>query len=492
MEETSSGDATKSEKVLKVSNENQLWSAREKNAPFQFFHYNRNFISLNQAARRGNYIENLMEALKHNTNITSIEFFCGMDERDADLFRSMMRINKTIKKITIVHQLLKTEPVKILSEILRSNLTIKKFTIVWNNRDLENYLDSGFQILSEGLGKSTIMKLILQGIPFNQSHIDSLAKILSGSKFLTHLELTAILRLPPYKQDIIKPAMLTMNNLISLKLDKFSLTDPESALVADLLKTSKNLRELMLIDCNPNWTLIQEGLEVNTTLESLILEDLYDSVIPQITKINKSLKKLSIKTNRKKIANFQPILGMLKDNYNLRALNLKGYQLVQRDVIKIARLLTPGYSLQILTFDVPKSEQYGAYVQMLDLKNNDTLTELNLGPCWTGFSDFNLPVGNLNEILLDVLSVNESLCDVTFQNEKVSLEVHDLLESNKAERSRVFRNAILIVNIIAMRPNQFEAILPLDIWAVIFKWIRHPGLLTEFDRLFWKQLKHDS
>src|SRR5207253_611906 len=112
------------------------------------------------------------------------------------------------------------------------------------------------------------------------------------------------------------------------------------------------------------------------------------------TKINKTLKKLSIKTNRKKIANFQPVLGMLKENYGLRALNLKGYQLLQRDVLKISRLLTPGYNLQKLTFDVPKSEQYGAYVEMLDLKNNDTLTELRLGPCWTGFSDFALPVGN--------------------------------------------------------------------------------------------------
>lgn len=428
-----------------------------------------------------------MGALKYNTNITSIEFYCEMDERDMDLFRSMMRINKTIKKITIVHQVLKKEPIEILSEILRNNSAIKKFNIVWNNREFETYLDLGFQILSEGLEKSTIGHLILQGIPFNQPHIDSLAKILGGSNFLTHLELTAIQRIPPYTEDIIRPAVLSMNNIKMLKLDKFNMTAPESRLVADLLKTSVNLRELMLIDCNPNWTSIQQGLDANTTLESLILEDLYDRVIPQITSLNKTLKKLSITTNRKKIVNFQPILEMLKENYNLRTLNLKGYHLSKRDVIKIAQLLTPEYHLQILTFDVPKSEQYGAFVQMLDLKNNDTLTELNMGSCWLGLSDI-LPVGNLNEILLDLVSVNKALCDMTFQNEKVSLDVHDLLENNKAVRSRVLRNAVLLVNNIAMRPHHFEAIFPLDIWLIILKWIQHPGILTKFDQLLWRQL----
>jgi hypothetical protein len=243
-------------------------------------------------------------------------------------------------------------------------------------------------------------------------------------------------------------------------------------------------------------------------------------LIPQISKLNSCLKEFNIKSGSPRSA-IHPLLFdcLIMRNHALTKLCLTNIQLEINDVKKLSILMGCGYSLQILSFSIDSATYYGTFIDLLNLKYNETLTSLSIREAHKGhnyprFSTTTFITKPLDLVLQDIFTVNKTLMYIVLTTETreplrtmtgdfvllpslmtgptiatktklvrmvLPIEITTQMQRNKSENLANIRLLKELMVMVAKKPYAF--VLPIDMWKLIFERLKMPGL-RDCDQLF--------
>ena len=402
----------------------------------------------------------ICEALVRNQSVNKLKLIRTTQNTSTtpcffELFNKSDRISELI-----LHQIkVDDEVIDMMLEVTRSK-KIKSVKIVEIScKDEESFIEAAHM-------NKNINTLRLSDVKLP----DSIYDIIYNSDHITDLRLNKMTfpSFPSLVQD--SPNSIAYLTRLDIKAMK---NTPERLL--DSIKFSKSLRHVA-IERLPSTT-IADVLSVNSTLTKLSLSmpanDEAFEIFANGLKNNRSLKDLEILVLD--ISAIKMLCNALTYNKALERLWIKLHTEVIMDeeyYDSISKVLAHNSALR--SIKLPILEEILPNNFFMVMKDNDTLTRLDLiipnviftsDDVWRQFSA--------------VLKVNRALNHIESAG-KVDEQVSRKLQKNKCRQEELIRRTYQLIIMMKLRRETFENIFPVEIWAMIFERIRHPGVPINF------------
>jgi hypothetical protein len=244
-------------------------------------------------------------------------------------------------------------------------------------------------------------------------------------------------------------------------------------MIYNLLRTGPNIRVA-------SYDSIADILEVNSTLKSLTTriapkDPIFFEKLAHGLKKNKTLTRLEVSVVDYHY--YDLFAEALLENQTLTSLWLDGPEMfTQEHLAPISNMLRLNNTLISLT-----CSGINCWTDaILALKSNTTLQTLNLSS-----SLENIPNDQFLEALTQALENNRSLTAVSLSKRamktyQIPLQCQQVLRRNYLAYHRGIDGVYSLITMMALRPDAFTSMLPLEIWIMIFKLIKIPSCQINF------------
>jgi hypothetical protein len=304
--------------------------------------------------------------------------------------------------------------------------------------------------------------------------------VIYNCQHLTDLKIT-FGEFPPYFSAGQQP---TIDHLTRLDINLANHI-PTSLLLA--IKYSRSLKELNIAS-DENLFKQADFSEiscVNTTLTKLALlmpsdESDWTTFSNGFMK-NRSLKVLYVELHQLK--SIQSLCSALVSNNSVEQLAIRIPQILKPNILSakeyyqsVGEVFAKNTTLRSIKLPIIADYEWFGNMCLKMLRDNDTLTHLDLvtvpqtltdRPIWNWFKN-NLPS-------------NRAINRVTITGE-VHKEIIQFAQENLYRQKEFISRTFATINMIRLRQEIFESMLPIEIWVMIFKRIRHPGVPIDFSR----------
>ncbi len=258
---------------------------------------------------------------------------------------------------------------------------------------------------------------------------------------------------------------------------------PTSLLLA--AKSSETLKELHLESSKDLFPVISDILSINTVLKKLSLvmplsAEEIDAISVALTN-NRSLKGLEILLPQNSAQLLCQGL-VLNDTLEELAIVMPHEFITEDYYSSFGSVFATNSSLRSIKLPTTV-DKVAADNMIAKLKNNDTLTHLDLvlpGPAFTS--------NYVYSELTTVLHENRALNQIQSVGE-IKKKVVDMVAENKRKQQEFVKLTYSLINMMKLRLEAFEDIAPLEVWSMIFKQLRHPGVNIDFSNELLTALK---
>lgn len=420
----------------------------------------------------------LARVIQQNTNIQEITLrfqYLNYKPQTEDIkeFCNGLNTARAIRKLVLDEADISSHEWILLCEALQINKSITNLEINHESGLLLTYLERALR------ANEQITSLAIVACQLSQSDMDAIAAIISqGQLKALAVSRTNITALPTIAESLKLNTSLTSLDLSNSRI--------KMKLIGEVLKANSTITSLNLTDCG---ILEEESqyfqLDQNTTLKHLSLASnrFTGTLICQSLFTNTTLKSLDL--NYQSIMLNGSALGqLLKANTSLTSLSVKTISQFsnQHFVLEISKGVMFNSTLRSLA--VRTASASTVRVLCSALMSNDTITFLDLG-----IQNHSLPTSELTSLqlendLIQLLNHNQSVTKIA--NIEFPM-VSKYLKGNKEMQKEGIKRAYLIISMIVAKPVQF--ILPLEIWANVFKHLKISGVSRDFASVFLHELK---
>ncbi|CAF1343334.1 unnamed protein product [Adineta steineri] len=233
----------------------------------------------------GHVIEMLVEVLKANTKLTSLDISLGMNNAECILIADALMMNHTVQKLSLSQNGITSVGCKTIGQMLKSNKTLTYLNICRNK-----LYDDGIKFICDALmtnqtlrqldicqtNMSSMMNHTVQKLSLSQNGITSvgcktIGQMLKSNKTLTYLN---ICRNKLYDDGIkfICDALMTNQTLRQLDICQTNMSSSGVQLVGQMLRVNQTLTLIDISDNNigdNDITVIANALKFNSTLTEL-------------------------------------------------------------------------------------------------------------------------------------------------------------------------------------------------------------------------------
>jgi len=316
--------------------------------------------------------------------IISLDFSYNiLDSTAKHTIAKALSINTTIETLSIKNIKLVESRGHQIIEALRNNKTITSLDIGCNNLDAnkwEGNLDNLDEDIDEEYDKYGVYSII-------EDYAIAIANMIKENTTIVKLNLERNC-LGEFGIDVIADALCVNTTITNLNLSRNNLEEYGTQKITDALYTNTTITNLNLSD---NWLgengalVIAEALYVNTTLTSLDLSHNYlrrNSFSSEMGIIaianalckNESITELNLEHNKIGLNGARELSKALYVNTTLKILNLENNKIREEAAREIGKALGANTTLK-----VNKLDKYGVHEIVGVLRNNNTLTSLNIG-----------------------------------------------------------------------------------------------------------------
>jgi hypothetical protein len=404
--------------------------------------------------------EAIVRILKENRRIKTIEILSTADSTSIDGFKIFCDNMEHFKfeEIAVSNAFLPVECLALLLDSLKANQSIKKikfteakdtqgdwFTKLCKLLVLKEMTEFDFagqvtdyKALKEVLKANHIQKFTLEG-KYHPLYINLIANELKLNTSLTDLTLLS-------------------EEAIDWKI------------VGNIITENKNIKRLELRDVNyrENVNVSFLNLGSNTTLTELILDRRtnmdYSTLFSELFR-NQTLKKLGVLIFRVADSNeeMQKYLTTTKSLREIEILSPSG-DISYPTFIAIIEAVKVNRTIRKLTLKLSRIS-YTLFSKFIDaLKLNTTLTELHLSKvCDIVLISSPINGKRAEDFFMDLLKTNKTLRFIKGASEHIHLE--ERLKENRDTQYHIINDMCLLFKMILAKPHQF--VLPLEIWLQI-------------------------
>ena len=380
-------------------------------------------------------------------NIHTLELGCfNFDERRLNDFNNGIKYNQSIKSLIFTYEVFSGQTFENLCNMLAFNPTIEELQLI---RCFNRY-GHQYTHFKQVLKANYLKKLTINNSYLNTGNFCMISKGLKHNKSITELNL------PSNLLDWVELGKILLKNRSIKKLD---LNDNQIANVADLkLAEISTLTELSVVNCRG--------------LTSKLFGELCH---------NKTLKVLRFGFGNQEDEN--RLENLLNTTTTLRELEVHLFHASQSASRSLSNGLKLNKSIRKLSVNF-FGRPFNNLAEFLDsLKTNLTLTELDLGEL-QNLATTNRPLlADVDDLILDLLKSNKTLRHIRGAEQFVALE------RNRLTQDTIIYNTCTFIKMILMKPNSF--ILPIEVWAEVFKYVSFSFVPFDFERYF-KDLTKDS
>ena len=386
---------------------------------------------------------------------------CSQNTTTALLFLSIFKNNDRISELTLEEIEISPEAIELMIEVIRYQKirNLKLAVLICENE--EGFIEAACMNKNINTLRISDVRLpdIIYNVIFNCDHITDLR--LDNTSF------------PPYQESLETHSVRYLTRLDIKKMSDI----PETLFHA--IKFSNSLKHVTIRSNYNSFRSISNILHLNTTLTKLSLlapanEDF--EILANGLAATRSLKDLEILTTSQ--SSVQTLCNALLLNKGVERLSIKVESSLKDSFYdSLNDLIAKKSSLRSIKFMLLPNKK-AALNLIANLKNNDTLTHLDIVSHLYYTLDMNLELGNL---FLDALKHNQTLNRITGINDVYDeVKIKTRLEQNKHRQDEFIRRAYQLTNMMKLRRETFENIFPVEIWAMIFERMRHPGVPINF------------
>ncbi len=279
-------------------------------------------------------------------------------------------------------------------------------------------------------------------------------------------------------------AVTANTSLTSLKLLNCLRSDDETQYLCEVLDRNTHIKTLSLREflVSIESSNILDKLKNSTSIISLKIAlhmyEAYESLC-EVLIHNRTLKSLLLWTMVDK--DHVPLSNLIRNNSTLTKLKLSNLGLISSQAVEnICNALKSNKSIRSIT--LPMSI-YDHYEKLEDVfRTNNTLTHVDISR-----TNLKVPI-TVQRQLLEALRDNRVLRKFEIYGE-YDPGLKALLEKNQSEQIDNIRNTLALIKMIALRKEQFFAILPLEIWCMVMSAVTFPGVDINFAEVLLRECK---
>lgn len=470
----------------------------------------------------------LLDALKYSVSVNTLELTpMGWPKEDVHALVECLAVNKGITTLKISYWSPTLLFMEGLVKILKINTTIKRLEFqgsaikppVWERfcDGLEYYSIKILALCFVGLTDDDT-KLFFDNLKYNQSikelwftnesmfgSLATFCKMLATNNSIEHLffqnclsainadlgELNVVLKENFLKRLSLPQSLHHGNSLnkiadalkVNTSIMELSLTgnylDP--AIIGEIMATNRTIKKLDLSNTRP---LTHLQLGSNPVVEEISFAYCYELCTSEIVRelsTTKSIKVLRIGLNP--VDNIGVLEKFLAESTTLQELACTYYAPYLPSCVRaIGAALRVNKSLRKLTFGFEELSVIDLKEFLDALKENKTLTELNIGYLSRLAKDRpSLDVDSGESLILDVLKTNTTLRHIE------SAENLPQLKKNREIQDKIITDTCTMISLILAKPTSF--ILPVEIWEMIYRHVTYDFISLDLVQKFFNNNK---
>ena len=426
------------------------------------------------------FIEALTKILKSNRRIKTLEirWHCETRLHEAGVLRLCDGMEYYHFEELVMSRVSFSDPYKVFLESLKDNQSVRLILI--RGPKAPYALES---ICNALRANSTITEVTLEDCDLTAENCRTLNQILIANTikvlrfgcvgFIGVLKLMAEgLQMNTSVQE------LEFQNCKKMDWKLFGETVANNKAVKRLNLNNNDIDHLQILNLN---------LDSNTTLTDLDLtecrkmEDI--GPLAEMLLKNKTLKKLAIGPFTRNF-NVKMFETFIATNTILTDLVLRSDHYVYNDaVISLANGLAVNKSLRRLTLRT-NHINFKIFMHLIDaLKQNKSLLEFHTTSLSAIYLDQRPTDGpSISTIIMDLLATNKTLRFIT-GSEEYSL-IDQQLKSNREVQDKIISDTCTLIKMIVIKPHSF--ILPIEIWLKIFSYVSYDCTPFNFEQFFSK------
>ena len=261
-----------------------------------------------------------------NCNITDngIQYICEGLTKNQTLTELSITDNPQITSVSTSTIAEAINTTKSLRELHVKNILVNKW-----HMSLKSLSPESIEVIFKNLNKCAVTELYISNTPLDSKCVSILSEILPDNKTMTDLRFRNCSLTGGIKQ--ISDALFTNTTLKVLSLNNVTITDEDTSHLSTMLSINKTLNTLEFSNCNitdNGVRYICEGLTKNQTLTSLNISDnpqitsVSTSTIAELINTTKSLRELHVKNISFTDDDIKTICTTLCNNTTIRTLYL--------------------------------------------------------------------------------------------------------------------------------------------------------------------------
>lgn len=247
---------------------------------------------------------------------------------------------------------------------------------------------------------------------------------------------------------------------------------------------------------------LAKALKTNTTLEVLAAENKclqaeHIRILCKGIAANNTLKTINFRNNtlnaaldvtknpKGKPTGTAALYEALRHNTSVTKLDISNNLLYERGYKDLASLLRENKSIRTLRSDLFIGHtSIDPSLQLIceSLKVNKTLATWEILEC-VKFSK------QAWDYIREMLKVNQSLTELVVNRQDIPETVTRKLRRNKKNQLKAVKSVSALINMIAMRPDAFTAVFPIEIWEAILRHYKVPLVNFDFEKTLIAKLK---
>lgn len=229
-----------------------------------------NFILADYSLSDENSFSKLIEALKTNITIKSLQLRVKSAGKFMPLLKELMDKNTTLTKLTLSRCGITDDDASNIAQILRKNSTLIELDLSKNN-----VADEGLIKIAQALEHNITLETInLSGNKFGKKGADEISRIILKNLTLKNLYVSECENLDEDSYITLLQALVNQRGLISIYLDDNKLTNKIANKLAEVLISNSNITVMELVCGGIDDSIaeiIAKGLEQNTALTAINL-----------------------------------------------------------------------------------------------------------------------------------------------------------------------------------------------------------------------------